>query len=758
MNLSEKNRNINNNNNVNTFDTENTQVASIKFMENNVGTVKNDTQEFNNQKYLIQNNTTDYLQDLNYQNNIQKNRDDNNNKYNEQINNELRMDNFRINNSDTIVDGKNISNKLIFPKSYDPYIEYLYSKSINPINTQVSIKNRIYNLDSDNAIQFNDKNIDIIKLEKNTLEFTEGSDLLNIYFDNTNNRITENDIVSLSGIANSKVLINLKLIFNNNSNKVIIDNFPNFTNKINFINVYINFKLHTDQLYFQNIPLQVINKTYQMNINNYNGQLKMSFILPILFYSENVYNNIFETTCTMTLFNVGNYPTNLLNTGIPQSVNNILPYFNVHNSNSQGIQIQLKGNISVNNIFSTGEQSGNKYYTGSNVTLSTVYHNNNTSTEEYYFKFGENINNVCSLSIASSEIPNINSNITSLNNKFYWNNITESTIYNIEIDAGNYSYANLKKEMERKISQVKRTNINNLKQYEYNNIDISFDEYNNTSYFKSYNLFYNPESLKDIFQIIENIQYDITISHFNHNLNIGDTIFISDSLDFYFIDKKYINTIDGHIITNIVNNNSYKISIININKIIYDTNIIQNGGFSLKIKSPNSISLNFSYSDTFGDLMGFGNIGNQFSITPFSSSDTQYIITNKQSYSFNVDNTMILNDLSVPDKFFKNNYTNYILLELSIENKKIQAGTTNSYFYKFHTPNENTGYYLNTFINEPIVINPPISKLSSVYLSWHYPDGSSVNFNGNKFSLSLNISEVNNHPENTNINENLGKI
>lgn len=751
------NKNINNN----SGNFENTQVSAIKFMENNIGDIKKDSIEFNNQKHLIENNTTDYLQELNYQNNIKKEHNNNNNKYNEEVSNSLRMSDYRINNSDTIINGKNISNKLIFPKTYDSYIEYLYSKSINPINTQVFVKNNIYNFDSNNSIVTTDKNIEGIKLADNSLEFTEESDILNIIFDNKNNFITENDLISLSGISNSTVTLNLKLIFENNSTLVIIDSSPNFSTKISFINVYINFQFDTDKEYFENIPIQIINKTYQINIDVFNGQLKMNFNLPIPFYSESVYNNKFEGICTMTLFNVGNYPTNLLNTGTPQTNNNILPYLNVHSSSSSGIQIKLKGLLSANNIFSTGIQDNNKFYTGTNVTLNKVYYNNNnTPSNEYYFDLGENINNVCSLSISSSEIPNVEYNITLLNNKFYWNNISESTLYCITLEQGNYSYHNLKNEMQNQISKIKRTNINNLKQYQYNIINIDFDEYNNTSYFQSYNIFNLPKSLENLKVIIDHIQYEITISHQNHNLKKGDKIFIYESLDYYYIDKKYINTLDGHIITSIINNNSYIITITNINKILYDihNNNNKTGGYSLKIKSPNSISLDFSSNDNFGDLMGFIYTGTQFAVTPFSSSSIDYIITNKQPYAFNANDTLIFNNINIPDKIFKQIHNNYILLKLSVENNKIQVGTTETFFYKFITLNNTNKYYSNTFVDEPVVIYPPIINLSSLTLSWCYPDGTSFDFYGNKFSLSFNISNINNYPQNTNIDPHLSRI
>jgi len=754
--IDRKNRNINKENNSDSLS--NTQVSSIKFMENNIGTIKDDKEEFNNQRYLIRNNTTPYLQDLNYQNNIQRERD-NNEKYNEQVSEDLRNLNYRINNSDVVIDGINLSNKLVYPKTYDNYIEYLENKSIRPIDTVVLTEHQIFNFDSDNAIPTTDKVNNKIKLLDNSLEFTNNSDILKINFDNSNEEINTNDLITLNGISNSRVNVKVKLIFKNDSSEVIIDNNPNFLYKIGFLNIFINFNFVTEEKTFQNIPLQVLNRTYNINIKEYNGQLKMYYKLPITFYSDSVYTNTFEEICTLTFFNIGNYPTNLLNSGLPQNQNNLLPFLNVYDSNKSGIKIKLKGNMSINNNFSTGVEQGDYFFTGSNVTLNKVYFNNdNKISNEYYFDLGKNINNVCSISVISSEIPNTIYNITNLNNKFYWNNLSETNLYTITLTQGDYNYEQLKTEMEKLISKTKRTNVNPLKQYEYNIIEINFDDFNNTSYFKSYNIFYLPQCIKKVIPIIENISYSLIISHNDHNLKKGDRIFITDSLDVYFIDSSYINSKDGHIITSIINTDSYTININNINKIPYDTNITQEGGFSIKIKSPNSISLNFSFDNTFGDLMGFFYVGNEFAITPFSSSDTDYIITNQQNYAYNSNSSLILNGFNLPTKTFKNSHQNYILLKILDTNINFQVGNNQNYFYKFQTPIQSEKYYFNTFVDQPIVINPPLKKLSSLYFSWIYPDSTPVNFGRSKFSLSLKITTINNHPENTLINDDLAKI
>jgi hypothetical protein len=753
------NKNTNINADIDNSTSQDTQTSGVKFMEKYIGNDKNDEKHFLNQKYLIQNNTTSYLEDLNYNSKINKNRFEND-KYNEQVNSELRKSDYRINTSETVVDNINLSNPVIYPREYDEYFEYLSKKSINSIDTRVVVSNIIYNLDSNNSIKTQDKTIQNIPINDNSLQFTNGSDKLKINFDNSKYILKENDMISLSGVSNSTITINnLNFIFKNNSDEVIIDIAPNFNRTINYLPVYINFQLETTDKYFQNIPLQILNRTHKINIVKYNGISRMSITIPILFYSENVYNINYISNCVLTLFSIGNYPTNLLNTSIntETNLNSLLPFFVIENVTKKYIEIQLKGNVSINNNFTTGIEKGDSIFTGSNITLNKIsFDNNNIVGGEYYFELGENVKNVASMSIDSSELPNINYNINSTNNKFYWSNLTDENSYNIEINVGNYTYPQLKTEIEDKVSKVKRNGINGKNQHEYNIIVVDFDISNETSYFTSANIFYFMKPFKKLISIQDVNNYYIEIYHPNHNLKSGDRIFIFNSLDYYVISNLYINTIEGHLIEYIINQNTYTILISNINPItdVGDTG----GGNSINLKCPNSFSLNFSYTDTFGDLMGFANTGMQFSITQYSSSINKYIITNKQPYSYNVDDALLINQINSPNRFFKNNYKSYILLKVNTFNIKNQSGTKIQYFYKFQLPITENNNILNTFVNEPIIFDPPIPSLSSLNLSWVYPDGTDVNFYGKNFSMSIKLTTISNSPQNTNLNSNLGRI
>lgn len=734
-----------------------TQTSNIEFMENSIGNKKNDVTEFNNQTNLIKNNATSYMEDLNYQNKLRKNRFEND-EYNKNISDELRMSDYRINQPQTIIDGINISNPLIYPKTYDQYIEYLFKKSINPINTQVVLNNKIYNLDS-SLLSLNSNHIKI-PLNDNSFQFTNNSDILKINFDNINSILQPGDLISISGLSNNKIVINeLQFNFKNNSSLVTIDLVPNYNFEISFISVYMNFNLSTKIQTFQNIPIQILNRTYKVTLFYDNtSTLKLSFNLPIKFYSRNIYDTIFTSKCTITLFNIGNYPTNMLNTDLNISQNTLFPYLTVEDSNSSSITIRLKGNISINNNFSTGTEFQGSFFTGSGVTLTKINPDDaNKTNTSYIFHLGNNIENVCGIEITSSEIPNFNYNITSSNNKFYWNNIEDSFLYSIILDPGLYTYQKLADKMMTLISQVKRVGVNPLTQYDYNIMEISFDVESETSSFFSYNIFYLPKSLIKINEINDRV-FNIQVSHPNHNLFEGDRIFITDSLDYKFISQTYINDIKGHLIVEVINNDIYVITIIDINKIEITSESLLNGGDSIKIKSPNSISLNFSENDTFGELIGFVQTGNQFSVTSFSSNTNNYIITNKQPYSFNIENSLIVNNLESPNRIFKINNYSYILLNTEGFNNKTQALTSSEYFYKFQLSSNNDSTYFNTFVNEPIVINPPIKKISSLKLSWQYPDGTTPDFQGKNFSLSIKISSIDNYPENTFITQNLSRI
>jgi hypothetical protein len=378
--------------------------------------------------------------------------------------------------------------------------------------------------------------------------------------------------------------------------------------------------------------------------------------------------------------------------------------------------------------------------------------------------FKKTLNNVISIKIISSEIPNIilkDIFINNTNNNFYWENLMDNECYNITIPHGNYTYCELAVIMQNLIKKVKR-NINKyyINIYDYNEMDINFNKNLNLFEFISYNIFILP---KCIFKIVNCDENDciITIEHKNHNLSIGDIIYIDNAIDHEFLKSDYINSINGHVITNIINDKYYEIKIYNINKI--NQTLHTCGGCEIKLKTRISFRLLFNKNNTIGQIIGFKNIGNASSITLFSNQLNNYVIKNTESYIGNIDNLYINKDFNKCNNEYlecNNEYlecNRYILLLCNNFNHCINTNDIN-YFYKFQLNDNNCNTLYNTYVNTPITINPPLNKLSKLEFKFIYPDGSDYIFYNQNYSFTIEITTVNNYPENTLLNPLVAKI
>jgi len=751
---------------------------NIKFAEKHIGGSQDDSiNTFNNQNNIILNSENNYERIIDYNNKTERDKNKNN-KYVEQLNIEQQNSSYRINNYATYVDDINYSNPVIYPKNYDMHFDYLNKKNINPINTQIVKTKNYINIDSANR-NIN-TNIDIkkyINLVDNSLEFTNQSNILKIYLNNADEYFKENNNLILRGFKNYETYYeNLNFFFNDSSPTVIIDIKPNFIDVISYYDIFIKISEVTngDNLFWKNIPLNLINNLHKIYKINSDNNYRIAFDLPILFYSENNSDKILISNCSIIYFNLGNYPINLINSNIPLTYNNLNTYLIINEVTSNYLTVNLKNIISLNdNIILDGYWDENKFRTGKGIQIGMIdnfiegYPNSNN----FVIDLGETYNNICSIKMISSEIPNvlknininekiINSyngdvkltNIQSSNNKFYWQNIIDFTTYEISLEPGYYSYIMLKNTIEDKVSKVKRNillNFNNL--YEYNTINVEFNETTNISTFNLFDIFILPNCFDGIIEILNSNDVIIRINQKQHNLKKGNKIFITGSIDYYYISKNYINSLDGHIITNVINNNFYEIRINNINKIIDVDNT--KGGYGIKIKTFAIFRLLFNYSDTFGSIMGFSLVGYEYSITNYANIENNYTINNIEPYYFDIKKLIYINN-NIPFGELYNGYLiqniSYILLLAENLNKNYNPNGP-SYFYKILLNGQQNSILFNTFVPSPIYFNPPIKSLNNFKFTFILPNGKLVNFNNLNLSFTLEISTLNNLPENTNI-------
>lgn len=774
----------------------------VHFLDKHIGGDNKDTlQDFNNQTNIVTNEKTNYSRSVDYFNKIERTKNENN-EYIERLDNEQHATIYRINNFPTYVDDVNYSNPLIYPKDYDPYFYYLDKKNINPLNTQVVKQKEYLNIDSANRTTNSSLNISkYLSIMDYGLEFKNNSNKLKIHINSQEKtKLSLDEFIILRGFKTyTNYYNNLNFFFTNNSPTVIIDIKPNFLTTIPYANITIlieDLGIGETTGYWKNISYQLLNGLQKVFVVDYNSDRRLAFNLPINFYSSNQTDNVLISSCKIIFNSLGNYPINLINANTPLTSTNLTNYLTISYISTDYIEVLLTNTVSLNeNIALDGYWKNNSFFTGKNVQIGKIdgFVEAFNSANNFSMFLNKTYNNIAEIKIISSEIPNVQKNITKdistdisvksttnmnkilyvnndvnltyiekPNNKLYWENILDNGVYFIELETGNYTYPLLKKIIETKVSHVKRNPIiKNDYLFEYNTMEVEFSESTNETKFVMYDIYNNPNCLveySDISSVNETNKFKIKIYLQNHNLSVGDKIFISNSLDYYVIAEKYINSLSGHQVSNVLDNNYFEIILSNINPI----NDVGNtkGGYSIVIKKYAIFRLYFSFDDTFGSLMGFRLVGYDDSITSYSSPLYNYIITNKQPYYNDIPSILIVNNVIPPQNlitdFQTESYTYLLLLIEGLNNNNNPNGP--SYFYKFLINQPPDNYLFNTFVNSPVYFNPPIRELNKLKLTLVYPNGGLVNMGNLNYSLTFEITTVNNLPENTNINTNMSRI
>jgi hypothetical protein len=733
------------------------------FIEKHVGGNLDDTiDEYKNQQKIINKNTHNYINSLNEDN---KNKRDKNIKSQQK---EKYNKNYRINNVPTIVNDTNISNPIIYPTKFDPHFEYLNDKNLNPINNQVVLDKTYVNIDSANRTITTTSTINsFITLINNPLLFENNSSIMKILVNNSNKDFIQGDKISLTGFDFYNINYkNMKFYFKNNSKQVVLDINPNFDITIPYYNIMIKIENVTNNglNYFKNIPLNIINTIAQVTSVNENGDIKLTFNMPITFYTENELDSTMISDCVVTFYSLGNYPLNLINAHYPITEFNLIGNYTILNSSKKYITVKLTNELSItNSINLNGQWINDVFHTGgANIQISKII-----SIEEgykdicdYAIRLNKIINNIVSIKMISSEFPDTQkifnnyttkNNIKISNNKLYWENALDTNLYSVSIPVGNYDSNDLKTIIELTISKVKRIFINSTNIIPYNDMKFIFDTDSNITSVTSFNNYILPKSLISVTNDGVSNDYIIKINHPQHDLQINDIIIIQNSINYQKISQKYINT--EHFVTNILNVDNYEITLTNINLIPDIENT--NGGNEIIIKTKNSFRMFFDKSDTCGNQIGFKFSGNVGSITPYSNINNDYIITNQQPYIFDIGKILIVNNKTsnIQKGFDDINLTGFKYFLIQCNDFNVNSNPNNiDYFYKIQIKSKNQNTLFNTYVDAPVIFNPPLKSLSQLSFVFYDPNGNKWNFYNINHSFTLEITNISNYPENTNIN------
>ena len=399
-----------------------------------------------------------------------------------------------------------------------------------------------------------------------------------------------------------------------------------------------------------------------------------------------------------------------------------------------------------------------------------------------------------------------------INNKLYWNILDDGDeLYSIEIVPGNYSPSNLQTEIQNKIFLIDRNiDVYNQKVSKFNevtssNIKINTcestdfkdpdDEFKFNSFerktiivpkintttsqveFSAYERIYVQNAIGGFDDIdsnfdsncgeignvnLNNYSSSFVVAHPNHPYNSDDIgnvmIKIDGAGDIKHTQgttngtypKSNINTL--HTLIQIIDAHRYRVSFDNSLFIeAVSSNATDFGGDNIIITYPIKFRMLFDKEDTMGKELGFNKVGEEYSITPF-----KYTITNYDLYDIDTD----VNTIGIPDNRKHNVINlcgeNYFLMTSKVLANFKNTGLVNDIFAKIQIDCPPDNYLYNTYINTPKIFDDPVDSLEELEFRFYNYDGTLVNFNGAEHSFSLKITELINLPDETHINTRTG--
>lgn len=173
---------------------------------------------------------------------------------------------------------------------------------------------------------------------------------------------------------------------------------------------------------------------------------------------------------------------------------------------------------------------------------------------------------------------------------------------------------------------------------------------------------------------------------------------------------------------------------------------------------PDDIKLYFDKNDTIGNLLGFRNIGNMNSITIFDFPVTNASPYIKENGIKQITNNIRQNSINmIGDSFVYlccpqlSNIegtlpVNDVFVKINLENKNnINSDSKNIYLY-------------NNYTDIPKYFNNPISKLTSLDISFRCSDNSLYDFRGLDHSFIIEIQTIESQPDDVDVSSRTGLI
>jgi len=449
----------------------------------------------------------------------------------------------------------------------------------------------------------------------------------------------------------------------------------------------------------------------------------------------------------------GGIPTNIINADIPTTNENIIAYHSITATTTNTYSVQLQKTAGSTLTFGDNTIKDSK--------IETIYPGY-PDPNHYIMNLDKTLYNIANVEVVSSEFPNTRQIINSTNYYFYWQNYDDGDyIYNVALDAGNYTPDTFKKAIEKKIYDTPRVNYLKDKESEtsvnyINHNLITFDINQDTGIveIKSYKFSQLSQPIVTIYPdipinasndpatLVSN--YTLTIKHPYHGLSAGQKITISGVYQFMGMPTNAINK--EHTISEVVDENNYKIILEPINLSPVRTN--NYGGNAITILSPLKFRIRFDYSNTCGSVLGFRKVGQSSSITDYTFS-----CRNNELYPYEESIDLLGDTISITHEPLGFSGDNYIIINCVQLNNIKQANGSLSIFTKILLNGDVNKILFNSYVNTPLFLYDPIAEISELEFYFYRPDGTTLyDFAGYNHSFLLKITTLHKIPDKTGIN------
>jgi hypothetical protein len=614
------------------------------------------------------------------------------------------------------------------------------SKSNKPQyrHTRINIDSRLRNIQPKHIL---DTHLNSLS---NALYFTQNSNSIIVY--HPNHGYSSEDKIIIEFATSTQVKIKGGLIFEKGStfakiNQINHGMISSNTYTIQISNVIGNANSGT---FLLNYPVNIINKTHQVYFtrsstdqfdpNNYYIELGISS------ESQFTYQNSFN----VSYLNLRSIPLNEINADYPISPDRLNGFQIIDTIiDNNNYSFSVNSNADSSTIKSNSGDGGTIMVIKVLSTISGYPDNNN-----YQISLQRNFYHVTQIKLINTIFPitqkSINNTPISIkNNLFYWQNLADgNTLYSVSVPSGNYTMSDLQTQLTTLINRVIRPNIdssilvNDIYTYNTNYAVVNINQNQNTFSIEFFQRIILSKSIFKDTTVYPDGFTRVIVTYKNHGLIVGNVLIFSNVIG---TDKIPTNNLNGSFtIETIIDINTFLIKLdrFNDDPAIDNTN----GGTAINVLVPIQSRLLFNVPNTIGNVLGFANIGDSNSVTPYS-----YVINNYDLYEVDIQENSVgvITQPREDTRVLNINSNNYILMLADVPfNDQINLFNTSTYaMAKIYLAGQLNSYVYDQFIQLGSGFQEPISTLSALTFSFYGPDNNLYDFNNVEHSFTIEIVE-----------------